>query len=378
MTDPASGTIPATREKKWVFVVPSKGVSTEADNRIEPVFNQKSPTVLSPTLSNTTVISGGITAAALGRDYFQGKFTDFSRTPVSTARDLIVRPKQLPPGIRNIVNKNNPYLNFRKGALAPVYLMKTLGRASVLASTVIFARSIYADITNAEDLDRKIQITQDNSGNLNSTLVINNSGYISGDYKAINVNFKINKDGKVLVARSSKASEAYNEAEAKRLSIISSEQDHAEEIDNENSQKHQALDLLKEIVTLSRQSGDNQAIKHLENFVSKISEKEYTNKQLETLNGIKSLLGIETGSKHASSANAGSQTSNEQDSVKTIIDKQTDLFIKDALAQAQKKGILTPENLERNSKNKLNYLKDTARIVNPNLTQAQLNSIKID
>ena len=279
MTDPASGTIPATREKKWVFVVPSKGVPTEADNKIEPVFNHKSSTVLSPTLSNTTVISGGIAAGAFGIDYFKGRTTDLSKVPISESRALIVRPKQLSPvipkqlspGIRNIVNKNNPYLNFGKGALAPGSRMKTFGRAGVLASVLICAGSLLAGITNAEDLDRKIQITQDNSGNLNSTLVINNSGYISGDYKAINVNFKINKDGKVIVGRSSKASEAYTEAEAKGLSIISSIEDQAEQIDNGNGQKHQALDLLKEIVTLSRQSGDNQAIKHLENFVNNIS-----------------------------------------------------------------------------------------------------------
>jgi hypothetical protein len=366
MTDPTPGTIPATRERKLVSVVPRKGTSNSANSVLEKNFNYQSPDsiALGSGLSATATT---IVAGTVARDFYKG----YANTTAKNTIGFNQTPAPSPTtgakalgGIKNVGKGLNPFEHFKKG-VNPGSRMKTLGRAGVFLSAGVFLGAMYQEVAGGQELDRKIQIAQD-SGKLNSTLLINNSGYFSGDYKAINLQFRINSDGKVEMGRTEQASEAETEADARNAAIIGSENEYTTE---------GAIEALNELVTLARVDNDKDALNFLKEFVGKITGS-YKDADKKILDGMRDKLNSKAS--ESPQATTQAETSTSADPVQAIIDKQTNLFIQDALAQAQKKGILTPEKLERNSKNKLNYLKDTARIVNHNLTQAQLNSIRID
>jgi len=405
MTSP--GTIPATREKEgWVVVQvkPSKGVATEADKLIQQRYKNSSapfsPDGWSPTIGGLTATTGVITAGALGRDFFQGRSQVSGPqliAPLSTTNKLLPdsfqievgahKQIQIPQsvatsstrifptakgGLKNILTANNPVKNF-KNPLTQGNRLRTLGRFALIASAGTCAWSLYNDLTHANDLDRKILVAFDNdTKKLNSTLVADNSG--SGDYKALNFSFRINPSGKIELGQSASQSEASTEKEATNLAIIDSEKEYKP--DN-------AVEALNDIVTLARQDQDEEALKALKDFLVQVNADNYSDPEKQLIKDMRSKLGLEPASgasvpSHSTSAGPSStSTSNPPKVDLNFIDDLKAGQVKDALIQAREEGYLNKLEQFKEKYQKVKYLKDMAKAINPNLTETDLNDITL-
>jgi len=375
MTSP--GTIPATREKEgWVVVQvkPSKGVATEADKLIQERYQNSSapfsPDGWSPTLGGLTATTGVIAAGGLGRDFFQGYQAPTARigfiapTPTKTTRII--------SGRQRILTANNPVKNF-KNPLIQENRLRTLGRFALLASAGTFAWSLYNDLTHANDLDRKILVAFDSqTKTLNSTLVADNSG--SDDYKALNFSFRINPSGKIELGQSASQSEASTEKEATNLAIIDSEKEYKP--DN-------AVEALNDIVTLARQDQDEGALKAVKDFLGQVNADNYSDPEKQLIIDMKTTLGLgpaseAKGPSHSTSAGPSStSTSNPPKVDLNFIDDLKAGQVKDALIQAREEGYLNKLEQFKEKYQKVKYLKDMAKAINPNLTETDLNDITL-
>jgi hypothetical protein len=384
MSEP--GTIPANREQKWVlWVNPSKGVAKEADKLIQERYkvggsdpkDSFSPRGWSPTVSDFSLVTGAITAVAFGKDFYNG-YKGISlpaNTPASTSRAMIVRPKISPAGVsaglRNILTSNDPVTNFRPSSnpLKAGNRLRTLGRGFILLNTVLCARSIYQDLTRAEDLDRKYVVDFDqNAKTLNSTAVANNSGLISGDYKAANFSFKVN-NGKIEMGQSNSPSEASTEQEAKRIAITDSEKEYKSE---------DALETLNEILTLARKNQDDKARDNLKSFLDLVDVNKYDGSKKEQIIQMKKHAKLIVEAQQNPVAVTTSSPSPSAPAHATpvdlsFIDKLPTGPAKDALIEARKDGYLNHLGKFTENHKKINELKRIAKLINGNLTPPELN-----
>jgi len=379
MSEP--GIIPATREQNWVlWVNPSKGVAKEADQLIQKRYkvgsdpkDSFSPDGYSPTISDFSLGTGAITAVAFGKDFYNG-YKGISlpaNTTVSTSRAMIVRPKISPgvsAGLGNIVKSNNPITNPKA---------RNLGRRLLAVNAGLFVWSLYKDLTRAEDIDRKFVVDfDDKTQKLNSTLVANNSGLISGDYKALNLSFRV-KNGKIEMGQSNSSSEASTEQEAKHLAITDSEK-------NYNSEG--AVETLNDILTLVRKDNDTKAFENLQSFLELVDENQYSDSDKQKIIEMKQrleLIEVAQQTPVASTASSSGTSPTTPAPVTSVdlsfIDRITNNNVKDALRLAEQNNAFKdfdtkyPEPYQ-----KINVLKQLALVFDPNLTANDLDTIQRD